>query len=113
MRRSLGATLIIAALTAACSGKGAAPTAPSNPQGVPAAQGGPSTPGSATIAGSIKNTGAGGTVSIAAGAMSATVDSAGRFTLTNVPAGDVQLQVRTASGSGVVPITGVTAGGSG
>src|SRR5258708_38433436 len=111
MRKSLGAIMVAAALSAAaCGGKGNAPTAPSGGgAATPVSPVGPASPAAATITGSVQNASAGATVGIAGTSMSATLDPAGRFTLANVPAGDVQLQVNSGAAQAAVPIAAVQA----
>jgi hypothetical protein len=111
MRKSLGAIIVAAALSAAaCGGKGNAPTAPSGGgAATPVSPAGPASPAAATITGSVQNASAGATVGIGGTSMSATLDPAGRFTLVNVPAGDVQLQVNSGAAQAAVPIPGVQA----
>jgi hypothetical protein len=111
MRKSLGAIMVAAALSAAaCGGKGNAPTAPSGGgAGTPVSPAGPASPAAATIIGSVQNASAGATVGIGGTSMSAALDPAGRFTLANVPAGDVQLQVNSGAAQAAVPIPGVQA----
>ena len=105
MRRVLGAVLIVTALTAACGGKGS-PTAPSGGAGVPAAPGAPAPGPGATITGSVQGSAAssllsasgaaaltGVTVTVVGTSVTSGVDAAGRFTLMNVPPGDVKLQL--------------------
>ena len=101
MRRALGFTLAIGIITAACSGKGNTPTSPSE-AGTPS---GGST-GSATIAGAVQG-GLPSAVAVAGTPVSSSVDSGGRFTLANVPAGDVQLQFTGGGASAMLPVASV------
>jgi Domain of unknown function (DUF5666) len=122
MRKKLvrvgGSLAILAALAVAACGKSSAPASPSAPTG----SGAPSQPGGsasgATIAGtvmssagtsSVRTMGGSIVVSIVGTNMSVTVDGSGRFTLQNVPAGDVTLSF---TGNGIdarVTISGVGA----
>jgi Domain of unknown function (DUF5666) len=118
MRNSLAISvlLFIASAMAACSG-GNSPAAPSNGTnpGAPAAG-----PGGATITGSVQSGSSstlathggasitGVTVTVAGTSNSATVDASGRFTLTNVPPGDVQLQF-TGAANATLPVGAVAA----
>ena len=105
MRRLLWAVLIVTAVTAACGGKGS-PTAPSGGSGVPAAPGAPAPGPTATITGSVQGSAGSSLLSASAGSaltgvtvtvvgtnVTSGVDAGGRFTLMNVPPGDVQLQL--------------------
>jgi hypothetical protein len=97
MRSRLALVVIAsAAVVAACSGKGNTPAAPST--AAPAAQ--PSAAGSATISGTvvgvttasqIKAQRTGLNVTVTGSPAAASVDDSGRFTLTNVPAGHIDL----------------------
>lgn len=92
--------IVASALAAACGGKGGAPTAPSNTGGT-----GTSSAANATITGSVQGASSGLTassggaaltgitISVVGTSISANADAAGRFTLMNVPPGDVQLQL--------------------
>ncbi len=117
MRRGLGLTLVAAMLAGACGGGSGAPIAPSTngtTAGTPA--------GSALITGSVQGatssalTGAssgaaltGVTVTVAGTTISSTVDVGGRFTLTNVPAGTVQLQFSGGGANATLTILSVQA----
>jgi hypothetical protein len=111
MRRGLGLTLLAAILASAC-GSGKAPTEPSTTgttTGTPVGL-------SATITGSVQgatsaltsaSSGAaltGVTVSVMGTNLSTSVDGAGRFTLTNVPTGTVQLQLSGGGANATVPL---------
>ena len=101
MRRAFAIILSFAALTAACGGKSATPTSPS--------EGGLSTggaTGSATIAGAIQGA-LPSTVSVAGTAVMSSVDGGGRFTLANVPAGNVQLQLSGGGANAMLAIAAV------
>jgi uncharacterized protein DUF5666/carboxypeptidase-like protein len=113
MRRVLGFTLVMAVLAAACGGKGgSSPTSPT---------GNGSSSASAVITGSVQGaagafTAAGSgaaitgvTVTVVGTNISATVDAAGRFTLTNVPTGTVQLQLTGGGANATVTISTVEA----
>ena len=113
MRRVLGFTLVMAVLAAACGGKGgSSPTAPT---------GNGSSSASAVITGSVQGTAGaftaagfgaaitGVTVTVVGTNISATVDAAGRFTLTNVPTGTVQLQLTGGGANATVTISTVEA----
>lgn len=124
MRRLLGLVVVAAALTAACGGK-ESPTAPSGSTGGSNGPGAPApTPtASATITGSVQgSTAASSLVSASAGAaltgvtvtvvgtsLSSSVDAAGRFALTNVPPGEVRLQLTGAGTNATVTLGGVEA----
>ena len=101
MRRGLGLTLLAALLAGACGGS-SAPTSPSTAGTTPGTPTGPS----ATITGAVQGasgnalTGAsngaaitGVTISVVGTSLKTSVDGAGRFTLANVPTGNVQLQL--------------------
>jgi hypothetical protein len=93
--------IVASALSAACGGKGSAPTAPSNNTGTT----GTSSAANATITGSVQGASSGLTaysggvaltgitITVVGTSISANADAAGRFTLMNVPPGDVQLQL--------------------
>jgi hypothetical protein len=119
--RLLTLALPIAFLAAACS-SGDGPSAPSSlPIGSPSA-------GGATITGSLMGAPTGGvsgmtsattsatgpatstTVSIVGTTVSVTVDASGKFTLTNVPGGTLQLQISGPGFSGVITVENVKAG---
>lgn len=121
MRRLIPLVLLTAALTA-CGGKGGSPTSPS--AGAPA----PATPSSgftATISGTVQAPGAiavvstfgtsngaalsGVTVTVVGTSLTVTADAAGRFSLTNVPPGDVQLRVTAPGTDATVPVPQVQA----
>jgi len=98
MRRALGFILAISAITAACGGKG-------NPAS-PTEAGMPSAAGSATIAGAVQGAQP-STVAVAGTTVTSSVDGGGRFTLANVPAGDVQLQFTGGGASAMLPVAAV------
>ena len=100
MRRALGFILVISALAAACGGKGN-PTSPSE-AGMPGA----GSSGSATIAGAVQGA-LPSTVAVAGTTVTSPVDGGGRFTLGNVPAGDVQLQFSGGGASAMLPVAAV------
>lgn len=106
MRRALGIILAIGTVTAACGGKGEAPTAPST-TGTPGATA-PSNPGSgsATITGAVHGA-LPSAVAVAGTTVTAPVDASGRFALANVPAGDVQLQLTGPGANAVLPVAAV------
>ena len=120
MRRLLGTTLIIAAaLTAACGGKNS-PTSPSNESAAPVSPG--TTGATAIITGSVQGASAaallaassgaaltGVTVTIAGTTIASGVDAAGRFTLMNVPPGDLQLQLTGGGANAAVALPAVRA----
>ena len=113
MRKGLGLILAGTLLAAACGGGNGSPTSPS---GSPASAG-----ASATITGTVQgassamlaaSTGAalaGVTVSVVGTSISATADVAGRFTLINVPAGSVQLQLTGGGANATVALSPVAA----
>jgi hypothetical protein len=126
MRRLLGIVIVATALTAACGGKGN-PTAPSGNSG---GSGSPAAPApapaagtSATITGSVQGSSAASSlVSASAGAaltgvtvavvgtnLTSSVDAVGRFTLLNVPAGEVRLQLTGAGTNATVALGAVEA----
>ena len=104
----------LAALAAACAGGGttsaSSPSAPSFP--------GSSSGSGATIAGTVATpvtahsfntlaTNAGLTVSITGTGMSSTVDASGRFTLSGVPSGDIDLHISGGGTDAHVRVSGV------
>ena len=112
MRRGLGLTLMAALLAGACGGSSA--TAPST--------GSSATAGSAMITGSVQGMTAsaftaasngaaltGVTVTVVGTSISSTVDAGGRFTLMNVPAGTVQLQLTGGGTNASVTLSSVQA----
>jgi len=108
MRNTLGVLMLGAALAAGCSGKGGSSALPTSPTPAPSSPAAPApTPTGATIAGVLQNTAPGATVGIAGTTATTTIDAAGRFTLLNVPTGDIQLQIAAPAGSAVVGISGV------
>ena len=101
MRKFLNVILVSATLSAAaCGGSASTPTSPSSGGGATSAT-------SAMITGTVRNASSSGTVAVAGTAMTTSLDAAGRFTLSNVPTGDVQLHVSSGGGSATVPIAGV------
>jgi hypothetical protein len=105
MRKWVGFLICVAALSSACGGHGATPTSPTSSNSTS------SSPTAATISGTVQGGGAsalsaasggtaltGVTVTVVGTPISSGVDAAGRFTLTNVPPGGVQLRI---SGGGV------------
>jgi hypothetical protein len=106
MRRLLGLVMVAATLTAGCGGTGN-PAAPSEGTGGSGAPVSPAPGPAATITGSVQGAAAvssllsastghavtGVTVTVVGTNLSSTVDAAGRFTLLNVPPGDVRLQL--------------------
>lgn len=110
MRKEVGLILVIT-LLAACGGKGS-PTSPSNATNAPAAsamitgmvQGATSALTAATSGAALS----GVTVSVVGTSISAGVDAAGRFTLSNVPAGSVQLQLTGGGANAVVALAPVS-----
>ena len=111
--------IVASAMTAAaCGGKGTSPTSPSNTGGTTP---GTSSAATATITGSVQgaassltafNGGAaitGVTVTVVGTSISANADAAGRFTLTNVPVGDVQLLVTGGGANSMVQVGAVLA----
>ncbi len=119
MRRLLGFVMIAATLTAWCGGKGS-PTAPSEGTGAPTTT--PSGP-TATITGSVQGSAAvssllsasighaltGVTVTVVGTSLTSSVDAAGRFTLTNVPPGEVRLQLTGGGTNAILTLGGVQA----
>src|SRR4029077_3570199 len=112
MRRVLGFTVVLAALTAACGGQGSSPTSPST---TGAAGAGAMITGSVQGAsGALTAAGFGAaitgvTVTVVGTGISAAVDAGGRFTLLNVPTGNVQLQLTGGGANAVVTISTVEA----
>jgi len=107
---------LLAALLAGACGGGSAPTSPSNSGSTSGTQAGPS----ATITGSVQgatgnsltaaSSGAaitGVTISVMGTGISTGVDGAGRFTLANVPAGTVQLQLTGGGANATVTLGSV------
>ncbi|MEP6593784.1 MAG: DUF5666 domain-containing protein, partial [Acidobacteriota bacterium] len=105
----------IAMLLAACGGQGSSPTAPSS--GTPGAASSATT---VAISGTVRSgssqlsveTGAsvaGITVTVVGTAIKADVDGGGRFTLSNVPPGDVQLKFSGAGVDSTVTLTALQA----
>lgn len=102
MHKFLGMMLVAAAVgMTACGGKGNAPTAPSSGSGATSLT-------AAMITGTVRN-GASGTVGVAGTSMTTALDTAGHFTLANVPTGDVRLQVISGGANATVPIAAVQA----
>jgi hypothetical protein len=119
MRRLLGALIAAAVMAAACGGK-STPISPTEGTGAPVSPG--STGATATITGSVQGASASGllgassgaaltgvTVTVAGSAVSSSVDAGGRFTLTNVPPGDVQLQLTGGGANAAVALSAVRA----
>jgi len=110
MRRvSFLVVLLLATSLAACS-SGHSPASPSDVS--PA--GGATVTGSFTAGGGNEDSAGGGPaagtiVSVLGTSLSVTVDTAGRFTMTNVPAGTIQLQITGAAFSAVITINDVKA----
>ena len=112
MRKGLGTILVVMMLAPACGGKGS-PASPSGTATSPSAT-------SATITGTVQGAGSpilaasggaaipGVTVTIVGTSISAVADALGRFTLTNVPPGAVQLQL-SGGANGTVSLTPVNA----
>jgi len=100
MRRLLGFILAISTVTAACSGKGSSPTSPTEPGSSAGAT------GSAVIAGAVQGASP-ATVAVAGTAVTSPVDAGGRFSLANVPSGDVQLQFSGGGASAMLPVSAV------
>ena len=115
MRRWFGCVVCVAVLSAACGGS-KSPTSPSS--GTPSVS---SAAGAVTITGSVQgsssaltaasNGGAltGVTVTVVGTPISSGVDGAGRFSLVNVPPGDVQLRVTGAGADATVSLGPVQA----
>lgn len=111
MRRALGFTVMLAVMTAACGGRGSSPTAPS---GTTNGAGAIITGSVQGAAGALTAAGFGAsltgvTVTIVGTNISAAVDAGGRFTLTNVPVGTVQLQLTGGGANATVTISTVEA----
>ena len=100
MRRALGFILLISTIAAACGGKGGSPTSPSE------AGGSSSGFGSATIAGAVQGA-LPSSVAVEGTTLTTSVDPAGRFSLANVPSGDVQLRFSGGGASAMLPVTAV------
>jgi hypothetical protein len=100
-RRLLGFILAISAMTAACSGKSSSPTSPTE-SGASAG----AVTGSAIIAGAVQGASP-ATVAVAGTAVTSSVDAGGRFSLANVPSGDVQLQFSGGGASAMLPVSAV------
>ena len=101
MPRKLGLILALGVITAACSGKSDTPTTPTDASTTSR----PSS-GSATIAGAVQG-GLPSTVAVAGTNVASPVDGGGRFTLANVPSGDVQLQFSGGGASAMLPVSAV------
>ena len=111
---ALAMLAVITFLTAACGGSShATPTSPSSPL---ATDGGAAATG-ATISGTVQGAGpssltsattshalTGLSVAVVGTPLSTVVDAAGRFTITGVPAGDVQLRFTGSGIDAVVPV---------
>jgi hypothetical protein len=121
MRRLLGFVIVTAALTAGCGGKGN-PAAPSGGTGGSSSPTAPAPGAGATITGSVRGAAASSLVSASTGAamtgvtvtvvgtsLTSSVDAAGRFALTNVPPGDVRLQLTGAGTNASVALGEVQA----
>lgn len=116
MRRCLGLT-VVAALLAGCGGGSGSPTGPSTA----GPQNGAPSGASATITGSVQGASSamtaasngaaitGVTVSVVGSSISSVVDAAGRFTLANVPAGAVMLQLTGGGANATVALGSVDA----
>ncbi len=115
MRKVLGFVLGAALLSAACGGHSGSPTSPSTSDGSSSAS-------AATISGTVQGGGvsaltsassgaalAGVTVTVVGTSISSGVDAAGRFTLTNVPPGSVQLRISGGGTDATVTLTPVQA----
>jgi uncharacterized protein DUF5666/carboxypeptidase-like protein len=111
MRRLCALSLMIAALTVGCGGKGVSPTAPTSagpataPGGSSSGPGVPANPLGATLTGTVNIPAA--TIAVMGTALSATADGGGHFSLSNVPAGDVHLQVSAAGANATVTVANV------
>jgi hypothetical protein len=117
MRRGLGLTLLAALLAAACGGGSGSPTGPSTTGTQPGVPSG----ASATITGSVQGassamTAASGgaaltgvTVTVVGTSIGSVVDAGGRFSLANVPAGPVQLQLTGGGANATVALGSVEA----
>ena len=108
--RYLSIVMILTAVMAlgACN-KSDAPSSPLSPSPLPAASGSPSS--GATISGVVRLDGAsmaGMTVSVAGTTLVAPVDSSGRFSLTAVPSGDIELRFSGGTVDTSLAIAGVT-----
>lgn len=115
MRKGLGLTLVAALLAGACGGSKGSPTSPTG------STGGLSSGASATITGMVQGASsamlaatsgaslAGVTVTVVGTQIRATADVAGRFVLTNVPAGSVQLQLTGGGANATVALSPVAA----
>jgi len=112
MRRVLGLTVVMAVL-AACGGKGG--SSPTAPTGNGSNSAGAVITGSVQgVAGALTAAGFGAaitgvTVTVVGTNISAPVDAGGRFTLTNVPTGTVQLQLTGGGANATVTINTVEA----
>jgi hypothetical protein len=114
MRKGLGLTVVAMLLAGACGGGNGSPTTPSGTNTAPSGA-------SATITGTVQGATsamlaassgdalAGVTVSVVGTSIRATADVAGRFTLANVPAGAVQLQLTGAGANATVALSPVAA----
>jgi Domain of unknown function (DUF5666) len=111
MRKLFVLVACVALCSAGCGSGSKSPTAPSSSAGTPSS-GSPVAPASATINGLVQSGGAaasGMIVAVVNTALSTKSDSGGRFSLTNVPAGDVQLHITGSGADAVVPVGTVAA----
>jgi len=102
-------TILTAVMALGACNKSDAPSSPLSPSPLPAASGSPSS--GATISGVVRLDGAsmaGMTVSVAGTALVAPVDSSGRFSLTAVPSGDIELRFSGGTVDTSLAIAGVT-----
>jgi hypothetical protein len=118
--------VLLSLLTAVACGSGSSPTGPTGSEPAPTAATPTPTPsGSATITGALSSGSAavqalaGGastravtvqTVQVVGASASAPVDATGRFTLTNVPAGSIQLRFSGLGADATLPVGSVQAG---
>jgi len=114
MRKVFALVLALAALSG-CGAGSTAPTSPSNGGSTP-----PPAPAGATIGGIVQESAANATVAISAGAaltgvtvsivgtsISSPVDASGRFTLSNVPSGDIEMKISGPGIDATLPLTQV------
>lgn len=114
MRTRVGLILAATILAAACGGGNGSPTAPSESTGAPSGTSATITgtvqgASSAMLAASSAATLSGVTVSVVGTSIRSTADVAGRFILTNVPAGSVQLQLTGGGANATVALNPVAA----
>jgi uncharacterized repeat protein (TIGR01451 family) len=99
-------TLFVFIVAASRCGSSTPPTTPSAPS-APSSSGGAGATIAGTVQGAAASAPAGLTVAVAGTSLSAPVEAAGNFQISAVPAGNVQLQFKSASATATAPITNV------